>query len=165
MKKSIYILGFILLSLFGILHYTSGAANYAKHSIFGGGDKEKKEKTEVSLRTDGVYFKNGIMKAGSHQGSNYTYLRFYDDGTVVVDQSASKPEQIAKFISKNKNEGKGKYKIKGDEISFGMRQVTDYQAYEGRVMGDTLRLMITSSNTGFQLEDNFFFVPLEFKEK
>jgi hypothetical protein len=161
MKKSIYILGIILLSLFGILHFTS--ANTASIQKFQkGGDKEK---AETPVRTDGVYFKNGIMKAGSHQGSNYTYLRFYDDGTVVVDQSASKPEQIAKFISKTKNEGKGKYKVKGDQISFGMRQVTDYQSYEGTVMGDTLRLLITSSNTGFSLEDNFYFVPLEFREK
>jgi hypothetical protein len=161
MKKSIYILGIILLSLFGILHYTSATSNHSQKFVKGG----DKEKSEVSVRTDGVYFKNGIMKAGSHQGSNYTYLRFYEDGTVVVDQSASKPEQIAKFISKTKNEGKGKYKVRGDEISFGMRQVTDYQSYEGNVMGDTLRLLITSSNTGFSLEDNFYFVPLEFREK
>ncbi len=82
-----------------------------------------------------------------------------------MDKSASKPKKIAKFVGKKKNEGKGKYKVKGDEISFGMRQVTDYQAYEGKIMGDTLRLVITSSNTGFQLEDNFFFVPLQFKEQ
>ncbi|MGZ5242550.1 MAG: hypothetical protein ACXWDO_00660 [Bacteroidia bacterium] len=161
MKKSIYILGIILLSSFGILHYTNANSNI-NLSVQKGGDKEK---TDSPVRTDGVYFKNGIMKAGSHQGSNYTYLRFYEDGTVVVDQSASKPEQIAKFISKNKNEGKGKFKVKGDEISFGMRQVNDYQSYEGTVMGDTLRLLITSSNTGFSLEDNFYFIPLEFREK
>ncbi len=161
MKKSIYILGIVLLSLFGILHYTT-AKNSTVLKLQKGGDKEK---SETTVRTDGVYFKNGIMKAGSHQGSNYTYLRFYEDGTVVVDQSASKPEQVAKIIGKQKNEGKGKYKVKGDKISFGMRQVTDYQSYEGTVMGDTLRLMITSSNTGFSLEDNFFFVPVQFREK
>ncbi|RYD74466.1 MAG: hypothetical protein EOP53_18220 [Sphingobacteriales bacterium] len=163
MKKSIYILGIILLSLFGILHFTS-ASTHKGSRWEKGGDKNNKN-SESQVRTDGVYFKNGIMKAGSHSGSNYTYLRFYDDGTVVVDQSASKPEQVARIISKKKNEGKGTYKVRNDEISFGMRQVTDYQAYEGKIMSDTLRLTITSSNTGFTLEDNFYFVPLEFKEQ
>jgi len=160
MKKSIYIFGIILLALFGLLELTS-AKTYKGMSFHRGG----KDTADSPIKFDGVYYKNGIMKAGGHQNSNYTYLRFYPDGTVVVKISASKPEQIARYIGKQKNEGKGKYKVKNDEISFGMRQINEYQAYEGKVMGDTLQLMTTASSTGFSVADNYFYIPVEFKEK
>ena len=162
MKKAIYILGFILLGLFGILHYSNANTSTLAKFEWGKGNKDT---ADSPIKFNGVYYKNGIMKAGGHQSSNYTYLRFYEDGTVVVKISSSKPEQIARYLGKNKNTGKGKYKVKNDEISFGMRQINEYQAYEGKVMGDTLQLMTTASNTGFQVNDNFFFIPVEFKEK
>ena len=162
MKKAIYILGFILLSLFGILHYSN--ANTSKLANFERG-RGNKDTADSPIKFDGVYYKNGIMKAGGHQNSNYTYLRFYPDGTVVVKISSSKPERIARYIGKENNEGKGKYKVRNDEISFGMRQINEYQAYEGKVMSDTLQLTTTASNTGFTVADNFFFVPVDFKQK
>jgi hypothetical protein len=76
---------------------------------------QTESKTNVLL--DGLY----IAKTGSIPAANieiFTYLRFYDDGSVYLQSvSSNDPQSVSKWFGRDKKfSQKGTYKIDGENI-------------------------------------------------
>ncbi len=82
--------------------------------------KQQSTKT-TNIRFDGLYIvKTGVINIPNNKMDIYTYLRFYDDGTVYTQTVTSyAPNKVIKWFGKNgRFERKGKYKIEGTIITF-----------------------------------------------
>ncbi|MBR9847604.1 MAG: hypothetical protein GYB35_16550 [Algicola sp.] len=70
---------------------------------------------------DGMYIaKTGEINTGETKMEIYTYVRFYDDGTVYMQTvNEYNPTSVSKWFGKNGTFSKmGKFEIENDKISF-----------------------------------------------
>jgi hypothetical protein len=73
------------------------------------------------IHFDGLYIaKTGEINIPNNKMEIYTYLRFYDDGTVYTQSvNAYDPAAVSKWFAKNgRFERKGEYKLNGTDITF-----------------------------------------------
>lgn len=82
---------------------------------------EKKTTNNTAIHFDGLYVaKTGEVNIPNNKMEIYTYIRFYDDGTVYTQTVNSyDPEKVIKWFGKNgRFERYGDYKIEGANITF-----------------------------------------------
>jgi hypothetical protein len=85
----------------------------------------------AEVRFDGVYQSPLIRDSGT---PSYSYLRFYEDKTVINCGTADKVKNLIKWFNKEHSAvGKGKYKISGNQISFTVRGSVNYK---GSILDD-----------------------------
>jgi len=90
------------------------------------------------VRYDGIYY---------HKEADYTsYLRFYEDGTIIMTSSVDTIPQIKKWFNKDhKCVSKGKYTILNDKINF--QTICDVKVdYNGQIYKNKMILNVCSSN-------------------
>ncbi|MBL4656940.1 MAG: hypothetical protein JKX73_02990 [Flavobacteriales bacterium] len=85
--------------------------------------KESKQQTasKADIRFDGLYVvKTGELNIPNNKMGIYTYIRFYDDGTVYTQAVNSyDPKKVSEWFGKDgRFERKGTYKIDGAGITF-----------------------------------------------
>jgi hypothetical protein len=122
---------------------TEGAADNAS------GDQTK-------LRFDGYYISNEEPLA--------SYLRFYEDGSVIWIMSHEDPEEIASWFTKDsEGVGTGLYSILGAVyISFSISDNTITVDYQGKVVANGLELEGYNRRNGVQFTENYNFVQIQF---
>ena len=130
------------------------------------GDEEAKTMDEKSgLHYDGVYYMKETTKDYSFKNTDYVYLRFYDNGTVIRTRTTSRPELAAAWFHKGNIDSKGRYQIKDDnKIKFRIKDAVELHSYEGEIVQDTLKLTVYTSKTTNVSKELFFFKPLEFRK-
>jgi hypothetical protein len=131
-----------------------------------GGGKKNSDTEKSLLRFDGLYYRDGVLVPGADANRAYTYFRFYPDGTVVRLSSASKPEQVAKFITKDNQikDGKGKYHLKNNQIDFSMKTGNNYVTHEGDVLQDSIRLTIYGVQNSATYQELYTFMKLDLEK-
>ena len=87
---------------------------------------------------------SGVKFGGVYQhveSSEFYYLRFYDDGSVISVTSTGTPEQIAKWFNKSFNDvSKGTYTVTGSHIKFSTTDSHGTVDYDGDIKDDNLTL-------------------------
>jgi len=81
----------------------------------------KKNTNKTEIHFDGLYVsKTGEVNIPNNKMDIYTYIRFYEDGTVYTQAVNSyAPEQVIKWFGKNgRFERKGEFKIDGTDLTF-----------------------------------------------
>ncbi len=102
-----------------------------------------------------VHF-NGIYKSAIQTNQNTgdkstSYLRFYEDGTVINVSSSGTPEQINNwFVKGHENVTEAPYKIEGDKMSFTSGSGNAAVEYSGKIVTSALLQLHTKS-----LSNNF----------
>ena len=95
-----------------------------------------------SIRFDGVYYQEG-------QDST-SYIRFYDDGTVITVSSTGTTTQIKPWFTKyHKDISTGRFNITGNNISFQSTDKCGSVDYSGKMSNDELLLDIHSNINGY----------------
>jgi hypothetical protein len=124
-------------------------------------DTSQEDLTAGELRYDGMYYREGVITQSRSYDNNYTYLRFYPDGTLIRVVTASKPDDATKWLNKKRyGRTMSKYKVRGDEISFGWKSGNDAMAYDGQVLENKLRLTVVSGSN--QYSEDYFFMQMDF---
>jgi len=115
--------------------------------------KETKKSTSTNLvRYDGLYVaKTGVIKIPDNKMDIYTYIRFYEDGTVYTQAvTGYAPEKVITWLGKEgRFERKGNFVLKGAEINF---TVTNDESSDRLLEGartDEYRGKITDENKLF----------------
>lgn len=120
--------------------------------------------TSVALRFDGLYTaKTGTSTIDSSTVDTYTFLRFYDDGTVYTRMVSSTGVHTvdASFGRNGTFDRKGAYTIRGSELSFTVTDSVQTEVYHGQITdGDRLYLQVSSDGKG-KRELWFDFVPVK----
>ena len=147
----------IILSLFVF-------ASYISKPVEDESGNPKGNKKNDWLRYDGVYFKTGMLRPGHDQAVNYTYLRFFENGMVYRVQTASKPDQVARWLTPSRMDGRGKYKVKGTALYFTTHTGGVEYSHEGYIFQDTLKLSTYTAQNENMFEETFYFVPLKFRK-
>lgn len=83
--------------------------------------QEQQASNELSIRFDGLYLtKTGEINIPNNKMEIYTYIRFYDDGTVYTQAVNSyAPLKVSEWLGKEgRFERKGTYKTEGATITF-----------------------------------------------
>ncbi len=94
---------------------------------------------------------NGIYR--EFNGDYSSYLRFYEDGTVISVSSTGKPSEIKNWFSReHKNIDKGTYFITGENISFSL----DLVDYIGKVDNEQIILTSNLRSEGKVIKDRKF---------
>ena len=105
------------------------------------------------LRYDGIY--------QAEEGDYYLYLRFFDDGTVLVATSNGQPEEVIGWFQKDHPfVSAGAYAVSGQAITFSAASPNEVVDYDGEVSEGTLLLRSYSHIHGFQSERQYHFVEL-----
>lgn len=128
-------------------------------------------KTEV--RFDGFYIaKTAVIEIPNNDLNIFTYLRFYEDGTVYTQTvSDYDPKKVSKWFGKHgRFERKGTYKIEGSSITFHVTndESTDKKLegamsnkYIGKILDeDKLELEVTF-DSGVVKKSIYGFAPLD----
>ena len=109
-------------------------------------DSDGGESGDVTLRADGLYV--------SEQGSINYFMRFYDDGTVLLTTSVSEADDVAEWLNKE-NSGESyiqsaEYLNHSNKISFQIDSQDLEVDYSGAVLNNaiTLHIISTNYNTG-----------------
>jgi len=136
--------------------------------------KEKLQYSEPSkIRFDGLYTaKTGVINIPNNKMDIYTYLRFYDDGTVYTQAVTSfSPKKVANWLGENgRFERKGKYNIEGADINFIVTndESSDKEiegaktdVYYGRITDDNKLYLQINYNNGEHKEYWFKFTAVE----
>ena len=90
---------------------------------------------KITILFDGLY----VAKTGGVAAANieiFTYLRFYDDGTVYLQAvSSNDPQTVSKWFGRDKKfSQKGTYKIDGAKITIHVNNKdSEYYKFEGSV--------------------------------
>jgi hypothetical protein len=95
------------------------------------------------IQYNGVYFRSsgGIIASYSYS----SYLRFYENGTVIEVSSTGTPEQIKSwFNSDNKNVSIGNYEINGGKINLSVKSTVGSVDYWGDI---TINELVLSSHS------------------
>jgi hypothetical protein len=122
------------------------------------------ELTPGQLRFDGMYYRQGVITPGRSTDQNYTYLRFYSDGTLLRVATASKPDDASKWLNKRRYPSSiSKYKIKNDNISFGWENGGQIVTYDGQILEDKLRLSVYSGGNDYT--NDYFFMQMDFAQE
>lgn len=107
------------------------------------------------LRFDGMYYKDGVITQNRSYGNNYTYLRFYPDGTVIRAATASNPDEVAKWLNKSRSSQTSNYKLKKGNISFAINANGDISTYDGEILENKIRMTVYSGGNTY-IEDYYF---------
>jgi hypothetical protein len=99
------------------------------------------------LQYNGVYF----MPYG---GIAASYLRFYENGTVIDVTSTGTPEQIKSwFNSNNEDISIGNYEISGGKINFSVKSTVGSVDYKGDITKNGLLLSSHSNINGNEAQN------------
>jgi hypothetical protein len=86
-----------------------------------------------------LYF-NGVYQS-ERTGHDWSYLRFYRDGTVIHAVSTNEPSHLRRWFTKKHDAvGKGKVTLKGNHISFSCVVRNVAVDYDGEIDRDRLYL-------------------------
>lgn len=126
---------------------------------------------EKKLRFDGLYIaKTGVIKIPNNDMDIFTYLRFYEDGTICTQTiNAYAPDKVSKWFKKDgRFERKGTYKINGANITFIVtneesedKRIEGAKAdkYIGKILDDNKLLLEVTFNDGTVKETSYEFAP------
>lgn len=98
-------------------------------------EQEKKTSQKSNIHCDGLYVvKTAEIEIPNNKMEIFTYIRFYEDGTVYTQAVNSyDPEKVIKWLGKNgRFERKGEYKIEGADITF---TVTNNESADKEIEG------------------------------
>jgi hypothetical protein len=106
------------------------------------------------IRYDGLY-------AGERDEGERLYLRFYDDGTVLVASSGGDPDEVFAWLEKGKPEAAaGTYRLQGEELAF-FTEIEGMQVeYRGEVRGERLILRRRDHTGNKEHEADYQFVEV-----
>ncbi len=105
------------------------------------------------IRYDGVY--------QSEEKDYYLYLRFFEDGTVIVTSSDRRPEEVIGWFQKeHPYVSTGAYAVQGEAVTFSAASTTGVVDYKGEVKGEKLSLSSFRHTDGHQEEREYNFVEL-----
>lgn len=92
-----------------------------------------------------------------------SYLRFFNDNTVLSKSSSDDPKTAAKWMHES-NEGtsKGNFSIQGNAIKFSASSLSGTVDYSGEIKGNSLLLNIHSHINDFRGSREYHFVPIDF---
>lgn len=79
----------------------------------------------------------------SAQSEAYDWLRFYDDGVVVLARTGGRLETLAAWFGRDDGEfadGQGRFTKSGSQLSFSIADAYTTIQYEGTITGDLLSL-------------------------
>ena len=115
--------------------------------------------TRVNVRYDGVYYS---------EKSGYTsYIRFYNDGTVMTISSSDTITVIKDVLTKEQNIdyaiSKGEFKITRDRILFSTESKNGTIDYDGQVFKNRLLLNVHSNINGNESYNIQYLFSPEFK--
>lgn len=111
------------------------------------------EEPGSSLRFDGLYH--------AQESSYHSYLRFYEDGTVLQVSTNGKPEQLARWFGKTHTEvPRGTYSIEGQSIEFSTASSEGTVAYKGTVFDDAVEVITSSPTNGQEEQTTYGFVQV-----
>ena len=97
---------------------------------------------DPALQFDGVY-------QSGRTDSYYGYLRFYPDGTVATVSTGGQPNEIREWFDKgHAGTSTGKVILKGKRISFSATSNTGTVDYDGKLVGNQIRLRYCSLING-----------------
>ncbi|MGH1387668.1 hypothetical protein [Kordia sp.] len=126
---------------------------------------------EKKPRLDGLYFaKTGVIKIPNNNMDIFTYIRFYEDGTVYTQTvNAFAPEEVSKWFGKNgRFERKGTYKINDANITFIVTndksedkrlEGAKIDKYSGKILDNNKLLFEVTFNDGTVKEISYEFTP------
>lgn len=114
--------------------------------------------TKESLRFDGLY-------QTETDGDSRSFLRFYEDGTVISVTSPSEAKDLITWFRKedyNKPyHSKGKYEIRDKNIYFTTSSEDGTVVFQGTVTnGYTITLKIKSLINSHEHEETYYFIKL-----
>ncbi len=106
-----------------------------------------------TLRYDGLY--------QSVQQDSSSYLRFYEDGTVLAVGAIGTPEEVAAWLNKAFQNGSvGQYVIRDSILEFTATSTEGAVDYTGTIDGEELSLDIYSHINGFRATYVYHFVEI-----
>jgi hypothetical protein len=129
--------------------------------------------TKTTLQFNGLYTaKTGTIKIPNNPMDIFTYVRFYEDGTVYTQAVNSyDPQKVSEWLGKDgRFERKGTYKIDGTDITFTVSnnkspdkkiEGAKVDKYEGKILANnTLQLKVTFDDG--EVKDFIYeFAPVE----
>lgn len=118
---------------------------------------------QPALNFHGLYLEN----AGARSGGLHSWLRFYEDGTVIgATTTGGSPEQIARWLKKP-YENSGRYTLQGASINFTLASperrlpsgsvIGGKKTYTGKIGSNSLRV---DSINGQRVVSSYEFLPL-----
>jgi len=111
-----------------------------------------------SLHYGGLYLSVSFNPVWGGSGS---YLRFYEDGTVLQVSSTGKPEEVAVWFNKtHPYSSKGQYKVDGTMLEFTVTSEEGTVDYAGIINGDELTLEMYSHINGYKRTEVYTFIKI-----
>ena len=112
-----------------------------------------------SVHFDGLY-QSGVRTNEATGDKSTSYLRFYEDGSVINVSSSGTAEQVSKWFAKgNENVSQGTYTIHDKNISFTSSGNNVDVQYEGEVVTSVLlQLHTKSSSNNHEADISYSFV-------
>ena len=91
---------------------------------------------------------------------SFSYLRFYQDGTVLETTvaGARSADIMSWFHRSNDTVGQGHYSLSGNSIEFAVRSESGVVDYWGKIVGDELHLEFLSHINGNRGNDEYSFI-------
>jgi hypothetical protein len=117
---------------------------------------------KIAIRYDGLY------RFYFEKERNSDYLRFYEDGAVLLTNSTGDQYQVARWLNKDKRTiAKGKYKIEGSRIQFTVKSPYGTVKYEGIIQNkaNSLKLNWLSLPSNNRGSIEYRFVKVDFPKK
>jgi hypothetical protein len=111
------------------------------------------------VKFDGLY--SSDVRINENTGDkSISYLKFYEDGTVISISANGTPEQINKWFKKDhESVSKGSYTINGDAINFSTTYKEIQVEYSGKIMNsETLQLHSKSLSNNNEADITYSFV-------
>ncbi len=121
--------------------------------------EDKQYASNTSIRFDGLYVaKTGEINIPNNKMEIYTYIRFYNDGTVYTQAVNSyNPKKVLEWLGKDgRFERKGTYKTDGADITF---NVTNDELPDKEIEGAR-----TDSYSGKITDDNKLYLEVKFNK-
>lgn len=123
---------------------------------------ETGDKDSSAIHYNGVY--SSDIRVNENTGDkSISYLRFYDDGTVINVSTMGTPKEISKwFVKGHENVSKGTYTIEQDNISFTAGGNNVDVEYKGKITNkQTLQLHTKSLSNNNEADITYSFVKDE----
>ncbi len=106
------------------------------------------------IKTNGIYQSQKV-------DDYWSYLRFYNDSTVITVSSTGEPKKIKNWFNReHENTSTGKYYVKNDSLFFESESKYGVVIYKGTITNKKLNLKSESLINGHESEKNFIFKKL-----
>jgi predicted 3-demethylubiquinone-9 3-methyltransferase (glyoxalase superfamily) len=117
-----------------------------------------KVNAQQKMSYDGYY----ITQPDTNSPFKY-YLRFYPDGTVITVTTAGKPENLARWFTKDyKDVAKGKFELKDSTITFFIRTDKGEINYTGTLSPDNrMTLTVKSAINKYEGKEEYYFFKMD----